>query len=119
MVQRGDWIIVHPQVLRAAAANPDPQQRLLAAVLAAGPGALASHESAAWLWDLAPEPSCHSLMVARTSHPEVKGATVHRPRLPPGAGSVSFRAQIPCTNPLRTLVDLSEAVAADELDDAA
>jgi hypothetical protein len=83
------------------------EQRLLAAVLAAGPEAVASHRAAAIL-----------LGVARRNAPEVIELTVPRLRNPHPVGSVVHRSGdlapehcvvidgIPCTGPLRTMIDL-------------
>ena len=38
-------------------AEATPKQTICAAVLAAGPGAMASHRSAAWLWGIPAEPT--------------------------------------------------------------
>ena len=83
-------------------APPTELQALLAAVLAAGPGAMASHRGAAWLWDLLPD-----------MHLEVGGLRQHRP-----AGRVVYhrlvdvrpvvRRAIPSTDPLLTLVHLAQ-----------
>ena len=48
----GRLIAVHPNVARLPGAPQTRHQRIAAAVLAAGPGAMASHRSAAFLWDI-------------------------------------------------------------------
>lgn len=48
----GLYVPVHPGVYRLAAAPARPEQAIAAACLAGGPGAIASHRAAAWLWDL-------------------------------------------------------------------
>lgn len=101
-----EWQQVHPGVYRSAAFPETPEQRLLAACFAAGPRS-ASHASAAWLWgllDRAPERPV--LSVPRPAHPQVRGVDLHRSSdLDPGR--VSYRRGIPCTDPLRALVDLA------------
>ena len=52
---KGHWARVRRGVYRMAGAPVTELQALLAAVLAAGPGAVASHRAAAWLWGLADE----------------------------------------------------------------
>ncbi len=51
-VATGLWVAVHPGVYRHAAHPVTPDQQIKAAVLAAGPGAVASHQAAAYLWNL-------------------------------------------------------------------
>ena len=65
-------------VYRLPGAPFTPEVRLLATVLAAGEGALLSHRSAAWLWDLLPPPRRHELSVPRGRCPREPGVTVHR-----------------------------------------
>lgn len=52
LVSIGVLEAVSPRVLRLAGSVPTWKQELLAAVLDAGPGAVASHEAAAALWEL-------------------------------------------------------------------
>jgi very-short-patch-repair endonuclease len=47
-----DWFAVTPRVMARRGARSTPRQRLMAAVLDAGPGAFLSHRSAAALWKL-------------------------------------------------------------------
>ena len=98
----GLWHRVHRGVYRTSGAPRSDLQSLLAAVLAAGEGAMASHRGAAWLWDLLPD-----LQV------EVGGLRQHRPargvvyhRLGSGVRPIVRRA-IPCTDPLLTVVHLA------------
>lgn len=55
-VSNGEWDRPTALIVRVVAARPTPEQALMIALLVAGPGAVASHQSAAWLWDLAPAP---------------------------------------------------------------
>src|ERR1700722_12146800 len=48
----GQWILIYPGAYRPAAHTITPEQQILAAVLSAGPGAVASHQAAAYLWGL-------------------------------------------------------------------
>lgn len=64
-------------VYRLPGAPDTPESRLLARVLAAGPGAVLSHGSAAWLWDLHPMPERHHVSVPRGRRPRSTGMTVH------------------------------------------
>ena len=50
MVRRGELVRLDRGVFRLAGTASSDLQVLLAAVLAAGEGAVASHRAAAWLW---------------------------------------------------------------------
>jgi len=79
--QRGELCIVHPGVARLATSPTSRLQALHAAVLAAGPGAMASHGSAIELWDI-PYPARERIdvIVPRSRHPvPIPGIAVHRP----------------------------------------
>jgi hypothetical protein len=97
--------------------KPTWETIVLAAVLAAGPGAVASHITAACLWDLfdgrppaAGRPGIH-LIAPRARYHE--GVVVHRPRL--GARDRTVRFSVPVTSTARTLFDLSSMVDAAQL----
>ncbi len=106
----GSLIEVHRHVARLPGAPITTRQRIAAAVLAAGDGAMASHSSAAVLWDLHDAAAAHGPFVHVTvrdarRHPRVNGVVLHRP-----TDRVRLRPQrrdgIACTNALRTLCDL-------------
>lgn len=115
-LQSGDWARAGKRVVRLAAAPVTPQQRLMAACLEAGKGAVASHQSAAWLWGLIDAPARHAVTVPRGVRQTVAWADVHRPKDPPDA--VLSRSGIPCTGVPRTLVDLAGVFTAGALDGA-
>jgi hypothetical protein len=115
-IESGEWELVGPTVVRLSGAPRTPEQDLLAACLWAGPSAVASHQSAAWLWGLWDFPRRHATTVARGVSARPRGADVHRPREPPA--HVVMHRGIPCTNPLRSLVDLAAVVTEDGLDGA-
>lgn len=107
---------------RFAGAPASWEQALLAAVLAVGGDAAASHRSAARLWGLVDaDDDLIELSVRRARAPEPQRAIVHR------SGDLADawctrRHGIPVTNPLRTLVDLGAVaprwVVADALERA-
>lgn len=101
-VARGEWLRLRRGVYAVAGTPGTDLQRLMAAVLAAGRGAMASHQAAAWLWDLhdAADPA---VIVPANRKPKLAGVEVHR-RLP--LPEASRRHGIPVTNPLRTVLDL-------------
>ena len=108
---------VHRGVLRMTAVALSGEQALLAACLAGGRGAAASHRSAAGLWALrGVERPGVEISVPQASRPRLSGVTVHRPgRL--GRGDVTSLRGIPLTTPARTLLDLG--AVAPELVEAA
>ena len=113
----GEWEVAGPGVLRLAGAPRTPEQGLLAACLVCGATAVASHQSAAWMWGLLDRfPDRPAVTVARTGRTRVRGVEVHRPVDYPAHVVVVRR--VPCTNPLRTLVDLAVASPAAGLDAA-
>ena len=92
-----------------------PRGRLLAAVYAGGPNAVASHHDAAWLWELrrARGRAFHVTLVARGRRPP-EGLVVHCVRaLHPEDTAVV--EGIPVTSVARTLVDLGAALPLDRL----
>jgi very-short-patch-repair endonuclease len=116
LVATGEWERLAGGVIRLAGSPRTPEQDLLAACLAGGPTAVASHQSAAWLWELGPVPDRHAITIARTATSGARLVEVHRPRDYPAHALV--RRGIPCTNPLRALVDLAAVWPPPELDDA-
>ncbi|HUR49594.1 MAG TPA: DUF559 domain-containing protein, partial [Acidimicrobiales bacterium] len=89
-------------------------QRLMAAVMASGDGAVASHRSAAWLWDLTDDLFLE-VTVPRVRRARLPGVVVHRP-VDYRSTRHSVRHGIAATNPLRTLCDLGAVVPADVLE---
>ncbi|HWC09600.1 MAG TPA: hypothetical protein VG455_00105, partial [Acidimicrobiales bacterium] len=111
----GRLVIVRRGVYRFAGAAAGPWHDLRAAVLAAGPSAVASHHSAAELWGFSgvaadrPELSVPAPMRLRL--PGVRG---HQTRRLPEAHTTTRRG-IPVTTAARTLVDLCGRIGADLL----
>lgn len=94
-------------------------QRVLAAVLSAGPEAVASHRTAAILLGIARRdaPQIVEITTPRLRNRKPKGATVHRIEdLSPDHCIVIDG--IPCTGPLRTLVDLGAVEPKHIVEDA-
>jgi very-short-patch-repair endonuclease len=95
-----------------------PQGRWLAGVLAAGPGAVLSHRSAAAHWELLDD----QLRLPEVTVPidgarSVRGVLVHRSRSL--AGNVTRRQRIPVTTLERTIADLADVVSRPVLHRAA
>lgn len=116
-VRRGEWQRAGAKVVRLAGSPRTPAQRLMAACLEIGPSAVASHQSAAWLWGLLPEPRRHAVTVARQVwFARPAGVDVHRLSDLPARGAL--RQGIACTDPVRTVIDLAAVCTTDALDAA-
>lgn len=122
MVAAREFEVVHRGVYRVAGSPQTWAQTVMAASLAAGPEAVASHRSAAALLGMpvGANPPVELTVPARL-RPRVRGAIIHRAGLAKGD-----RAQaqgIPVTAPARTLVDIAgvvdRSVLEDVLDDSA
>jgi very-short-patch-repair endonuclease len=110
---------LYPGVARLHGTARTREQRIAAAVLATGPNSLASHRSAAHLWGVQRsdgDPVDVIVHDARRRFVGIDNVVIHRPRdlqrLTP-----QRRANIACTNILRTLLDLG-AVDPDAVPDA-
>ena len=114
-LRTGALIAVFRGVYRVGHRAPSVEARYMAAVKAAGEGALLSGLSAAWLWGLvkghAPPPE----VTARTQR-RIRGVETRRVRQL-GKGTV-WRG-VPVTTVPHTLIDLSSLLSFDELAKAA
>jgi len=87
----------------------------MAAVLAAGPGAVLSHRSASALWRIRDTaPAKPEVIVARERRRP--GIHIHRVALP--ADEMTVARGIPVTTPTRTLLDLAEVISFHQLERA-
>ena len=100
---RGVYAVGHAAVTR--------EGRWLAAVLAAGRGAVLSHRDAAALWGLADYAGAAiEVTVPGTGSRDAAGLRIHRTRhLHPS--DISSHRSIPVTSPARTLLDLATMIA--------
>ncbi len=116
--RRGRLVRLHAGVLAFAGAPDSWERSVMAACLAAGPGAVASHRTAARIWGLLdPTDEIVEITVARGRAPRPKRTVVHRSGdLVPEHTTV--RRRLPVTNPLRTIVDLGAVLRADRVEDA-
>ena len=115
-LRSGQWDEVYKGVFGSATIDVTPEQRLLAAVLAAGAGAIASFESAAWLWGLRDRPPERpTITVQAERRPRVRGVVVHRSS-DLGPDDVHYCRGVRCASPMRAIVDLAPLVDEDELD---
>lgn len=110
LMSRGEWVAIHRGVYRIAGAPVTWNLRLMAACLAAGPGAVASHRSAAALWGLDTDaPTVPEIAVATSGARELRSVTVHHTRSL-GPSDRATRDGIPCSSVARTLVDLASVL---------
>ena len=115
-VESGAWDRIHRGVFHLRGSPMTPHGTLLAACLATG--GRASHQSAAWLWALLPEPPPQpTVSVGSTAWARKPGVVVHRAE-GLGSGPAPTWLGIPCTNPGRTVVDLAGVVNRRRLDEA-
>lgn len=107
-VRSGRLRRVHVGVFAIAGAPATFQHEVLAAVLAGGVGAVASHSTAAALWGLPEQPNELPIEITspRARCPETRIARVHR-SLHLDDRDVTSLSGIPCTTIARCLVDLS------------
>ncbi|HET7488215.1 MAG TPA: DUF559 domain-containing protein [Acidimicrobiales bacterium] len=106
-----DWEGPTPRVLRLAGSPASDRQRLMIAVLDAGPGAVVSHTSAAGLWRF-PGFSAGTVEISRPrsrSTCGVAGTVVHHPRNLP-EHHITERHGIPVTTVARTVFDVAARV---------
>ncbi len=97
----GVYVVGHRAIRRGT--------REMAAVLACGPGAAVSHESAAALWPLLPypaKPTAVTVTVAGGDRRSRPGIRVHRV-IELGAAEVTTLHGIAVTSPLRTILDVA------------
>ncbi|MGQ0831554.1 MAG: DUF559 domain-containing protein [Microthrixaceae bacterium] len=103
-VERGSLRSIHPGVYATFGTPLRYDARVLAACLAAGDGAVASHRSALSLWGLLDGDQPIDVTAPRATHPVPDAFTLHRPNVL-RANDVTVRQQVPITNPMRSLLD--------------
>ena len=106
LARKGLLVPVRRQVWRTAGTPPSKEMMLLAAVLAAGDGALVSHASAARLWGFGkiPAPELIDVLVDSWSQPRLTGVKGHRTLWLPDAHRSRVGA-VPVTSADRTVID--------------
>jgi very-short-patch-repair endonuclease len=123
-LRSGRWIRMAPGVFRINGTPLTWPGRMLAGCLAAGPGAVVSHRSAAALWELESfgPPGRVDVTVPEARQPRLTGVRLHRSRAFELIGATR-RQLVPVTGIARTLLDVCAAVDDDftalrALDDA-
>ncbi|MGH9113761.1 MAG: hypothetical protein ACRDZN_15895 [Acidimicrobiales bacterium] len=115
LVSNGVLTPVSARVVRHAAVAPSWEQTVLAAVLAAGTGAVASHMSAAALWRFdGIARGAVEVTVLRGRQPRAVPGTVHR-TLDFGPADVE-PGRVPRTTPARTICDIAARLAPARLE---
>ena len=112
----GRWVSMQRGVYRVAGAPASWEQQVLAACLACGPTAVASHTSAGTLWGF-PGITSDALEVSVPlgRRPRPAGVVVHQTQL--GRADVARVGAIPITRPARTLIDLAACVHMNTLEE--
>jgi very-short-patch-repair endonuclease len=106
----GRIISLHPGVYVSAGAPIDRMVEIRASLLAAGPGAVVSHRTAAWLHDLAQdEASVIDITVTHDRRPRLHGVQLHRSLRLPDAHR-RLHDDVWVTSVDRTLADLGAVV---------
>ena len=114
-LEHGTYEHVHRQVLRVTGAPTTWKQRVMTAVLAAGPGSAASHVTAGALWGLdGCGPGHPQLTTPLRRHLDLPDAIIHRNRDLTAVDTTTADG-IPVTTPARTLVDLAAIFGYDRL----
>jgi hypothetical protein len=112
-VASGQWQRVRPGAFAVGAVAPSWEQRVMAAVLAAGRDVVASHRTAARLWGLVDRAGRIEVLAPGNRQVRLRGVAAHRSRHLPDIDR-DLRHGIPCTSIARTLVDLAPS-AGDRL----
>lgn len=117
-VRVGRWERLYPGVYRLAGAPVSWRQELMAASFAVGHDAVASHRSAAALWQLPGfGPGVVELSVAAKTARGRGGIILHRVQVLARV-DVTVLHGIRVTNPTRTLIDLAAVETAEALEEA-
>lgn len=103
-VEHGSLRSIHPGVYATFGRSLDYAARTLAACLAAGPGAVASHRTALSMWGLLDGEQPIDITAPRGSHPIPDGIVVHRPNVLRPI-DITTKQHVPITNPIRSLLD--------------
>jgi hypothetical protein len=112
-LESGRYVAVHKGVYCVGPRRDDPVSRAAAAVLACGPGALLSHESAASLWGFFPRWSFPLHVTARAER-ERPGIVTHRCQLLHRSDH-SLQRGVKVTSRARTVLDIAPGLPAKQL----
>jgi very-short-patch-repair endonuclease len=110
----GEWRVVRRGVFANPATPSTEEQDLLAHVLAAGPHAVATSLSSAWLWGLSQRPSEAFVLMQGTSARSIKGAQVRLCTAIPKVDR-TFRRSVPVTSVDRTIIESARDANEEQL----
>ena len=110
----GEWVRLFQGAYRLAGSECTFEQRIMAGVLAGGPGAVASHRAAAALVGMPGAPRWVEITVPRTTRVDVEGVIAHRTRLL-AAEDLGTVKGIPVTTAVRTILDLASLYSEEKL----
>lgn len=113
----GRWHEPLPNVIDLGTHAPSWRGEVTAALLAAGPDAWASHDTAAHIHGFldAPRPANLDVLVPRGRHRSIGALGLHT-TLALGADEVTEAHRLPCTTPARTLLDLAVGTSSEQLE---
>jgi len=110
----GVWVPVFRGAYRLAGSECTVEQKIMAGVLAAGSGAVASHRAAATLFGMPGVPRWVEVTVPRPREVAVKGIIAHRTRVLVPEDVARLKG-IPVTAAVRTIVDLARVYPATKV----
>ena len=117
MLESGHWVAHRRGVYALAGVPPSREQAVLGAVLAAGSETVASHLTAAALWDLGfPIPAGIDVLTPPDRRFRLEGVRQHR-TTSLHESDRSLRHGVPVTSPARTIVDCSGTVGEHRLEE--
>jgi len=110
-LRTGAWVTTRPGIYAVAGAPATWKQAVLAACLAGGPVALASHGTALRLWGLSDrvDRDAIHLISPPVRRIRLEGVVAHRSALLPEV-DLSQRSGVPCTTAARSIVETSGAL---------
>ena len=116
LVTAGTWSRKYPGVYSLSSVPESLEQRVLAAVMWAGPGAVATHRSAGSLWGMdGCTPGVVDITVERGGKSRAPAGIKLRQRHLPRKDKTHLGI-IPITTPIRTLIDLGAVLTQNEVE---
>jgi very-short-patch-repair endonuclease len=109
---KGRLFVLHPGVYAVGRREVSRDGHLIAAVLAAGPGAALSHDTAAEVWEIRGQMKKIEVSVPSSRNPRLPGITVHRR----ARMQTTSRRGIPITTPAQTLADIASRLDDEQLE---
>lgn len=111
--ERGLWVRLHREVYTFADVKMGWEQRVVAATLSCGPGAVASHASAGMVWGFIEKLDVPHVTVPGTRHVRRKGSIVHSTDRVVAVTRNGYRV----TTPVQTVIDLAGVISEAALEE--